>query len=68
MPLIKLRSSSIIDSVHLGGQPSASNTSSQITTTQMVQTELSNLVDGSTALLQTLNELSQSSGTDTNQA
>ena len=68
MPLIKLRSSSIIDSVHLGGTPSASDASSQIATTQMVQTEISNLVDGSTELLNTLNELSQSLGTDTNQA
>jgi len=67
MPLIKLRSSSIIDSVHLGGEPSASGVSSQIATTQMVNQEISNLIDSSPELLNTLGELSKSLGTDTNQ-
>ena len=68
MPLIKLRSSSIIDSVHLGGTPTASDASSEIATTQMVQQELSNLVDSAPELLNTLSELAGSLGTDTNQA
>jgi hypothetical protein len=67
MPLIKLRSSSIIDSVHLGGIPLASDSSSQIATTEMVNQEISNLVDSSPELLNTLGELSESLGTDTNQ-
>jgi len=67
MPLIKLRSSSIIDSVHLGGVPSATIASSQIATTTMVQQEISNLVNGAPVLINTLSELAQSLGTDTNQ-
>ena len=67
MPLIKLRSSSIIESVHLGGTPMASE-STNIATTQYVQQEINNLVGTAPDLLNTLSELSQSLGTDTNQA
>ena len=67
MPLIKLRSSSIIESVHLGGTPTASE-STNIATTQYVQQEINNLVGTAPDLLNTLGELSQSLGTDTNQA
>lgn len=68
MPLIKLRSSSIIESVHLGGTPTASNISSQIATTSYVQQEVGKLIDGAPELLDTLEKLSTSLGTDSNQA
>lgn len=68
MPLIKLRSSSLTDSVNLRGQPTASGQYSEIATTQMVTQEISNLIDSAPALLNTLGELAQSLGTDTNQA
>lgn len=68
MPLIKLKSSSIIDSVHLGGVPTASNSSSEIATTAFVQQEVSNLVNGAPELLNTLSELASSLGTDTNKS
>ncbi len=68
MPLIKLKSSSITDSVNLRGQPTASSQYSEIATTQMVNQEISNLVDSAPELLNTLGELAQSLGTDTNQA
>lgn len=67
MPLIRLRSSSIIESVHLGGTPTASE-SPNIATTQMVQQEVSNLIGTAPELLNTLGELAKSLGTDTNQA
>ncbi len=68
MPLIKLKSSSITDSVNLRGQPTSSSQNSGIATTQMVNQEVANLVDSSTDLLNTLGELARSLGTDTNQA
>jgi hypothetical protein len=68
MPLIKLRSSSITESVNLRGQPTASNQNSGIATTYMVTQEVSNLVDSAPELLNTLGELARSLGTDQNQA
>ena len=68
MPLIKLKSSSITDSVNLRGSPTASSPYSEIATTQYVNQEVSNLVDSAPELLNTLGELAQSLGTDTNQA
>lgn len=68
MPLIKLRSSSITDSVNLRGSPTASDQNSEIATTQLVNQEISNLVNSSPELLNTLGELAQSLGTDANQA
>jgi hypothetical protein len=68
MPLIKLKSSSITESVNLRGVPTASGQFSEIATTQMVNQEVANLVDSSPDLLNTLGELAQSLGTDTNQA
>lgn len=68
MPLIKLRSSSITESVNLRGQPTASDLNSEIATTQLVTQEISNLVDASPELLNTLGELARSLGSDTNQA
>lgn len=60
MPLIKLKSSSIIDSVNLRGLPTASNPASGIATTQMVNQEISNLISGAPELLNTLGELANS--------
>ena len=68
MPLIKLKSSSITESVNLRGQPTASDPYSGIATTQLVTQEVSNLVNSSPELLNTLGELAKSLGTDTNQA
>jgi hypothetical protein len=68
MPLIKLKSSSITDSVNLRGQPTASDQFSEIATTRLVTQEVSNLVGSSQELLNTLAELAKSLGTDTNQA
>lgn len=68
MPLIKLKSSSITDSVHLRGVPTASSQHSEIATTQMVTQEISNVIGAAPELLNTLNELATSLGTDTNQA
>lgn len=67
MPMIKLRSSSIIGSVDLRGKPTA-DTSSNIATTQMVQQEISGLVDSAPELLNTLSELAASISTDENKA
>lgn len=67
MPMIKLRSSSIIGSVDLRGKPTA-ETSSNIATTQMVQQEISSLVDSAPELLNTLSELAASISTDENKA
>ncbi len=63
MPLIKLKSSSIMDSVSLRGVPTT-NDSSNIATTQMVQQEISSLVDSAPELLNTLSELAASISTD----
>lgn len=60
MPLIKLKTSSIMDSVNLRGQPTASNLNTGIATTQIVQQEINNLVNGAPELLNTLSELSNS--------
>ena len=66
MPLIKLRSSSLTDSVDLRGAPTTSSQFSEIATTQMVTQEISNLVDAAPELLNTLGEIARSLGTDTN--
>jgi hypothetical protein len=68
MPLIKLKSSSITESVSLRGQPTASDQYSEIATTQYVNQEVSNLIGSAPELLNTLGELAKSLGTDTNQA
>jgi hypothetical protein len=67
MPLIKLKSSSIVDSVNLRGQPTTSDPLSGIATTQMVNQEISNLISGAPELLNTLGELANAldSGSDT---
>lgn len=67
MPLIKLKSSSIVDSVNLRGQPTTTNPLSGIATTQMVNQEISNLISGAPELLNTLGELANAldSGSDT---
>jgi hypothetical protein len=67
MPLIKLKSSSIVDSVNLRGQPTTSDPLSGIATTQMVNQEISNLISGAPELLNTLGELTNAlnSGSDT---
>jgi len=67
MPLIRLRSSSIIESVHLGGTPTASNPSTQIATVQQVNQAISDLVGTAPEVLNTLAELASSLGTDGNQ-
>lgn len=67
MPLIKLRSSSIIGSVDLRGQPTAES-SSNIATTQLVQQEISSLVNSAPEMLNTLSELAASISTDENKA
>lgn len=68
MPLIKLKSSSITESVNLRGSPTSSSQNSGIATTQFVNQEVSNLVDSAPELLNTLGEIARSLGTDTNQA
>jgi hypothetical protein len=67
MPLIKLKASSIVDSVNLRGQPTTSDPLSGIATTQMVNQEISNLISGAPELLNTLGELANAldSGSDT---
>jgi hypothetical protein len=68
MPLIKLKSSSITESVNLRGVPTTSSQYSEIATTQFVTQEVSNLVDSSPELLNTLGEIARSLGADQNQA
>lgn len=68
MPLIKLKSSSITDSVNLRGVPTASSHHSEIATTQMVTQEISNVIGAAPELLNTLSELASSLGTDINEA
>lgn len=68
MPLIKLRSSSLTDSVDLRGQPTTSSQYSEIATTEFVTQEVANLVDSAPELLNTLGEIARSLGIDTNQA
>ena len=67
MPLIKLKSSSITESVNLRGLPTASGQYSEIATTNLVNQEVANLVGTAPELLNTLAELAQSLGTDSNQ-
>ena len=67
MPLIKLKSSSITESVNLRGLPTASGQHSEIATTNLVNQEVANLVGTAPELLNTLAELAQSLGTDSNQ-
>jgi hypothetical protein len=66
MPLIKLKSSSIAESVNLRGIPTTSSDYSEIATTRLVRQEISNLIGSSPELLNTLGELANSLGTDTN--
>ena len=66
MPLIKMRSSSLIDSIDLHGAPTSSSQCSEIATTKMVTQEVANLVGSAPELLNTLAELAQSLGTDKN--
>jgi hypothetical protein len=68
MPLIKLKSSSITESVNLRGLPTTSSQYSEIATTQLVTQEINNLISSAPELLNTLGELAQSLGTDINQA
>ena len=68
MPLIKLKSSSITESVNLRGLPTTSSQYSEIATTQLVNQEIDNLINSAPELLNTLGELAQSLGTDINQA
>ena len=67
MPLIKLKTSSIMDSVNLRGRPTASDPNSGIATTQMVQQEINNLVNGAPELLNTLGEIANSLSSSDNQ-
>ncbi len=71
MPLIKARSSSIMDSVDLRGQPTSETAAqtvnnNQLASTAYVRTALANLIDSSPELLDTLNELAQAIGNDEN--
>ena len=68
MPLIKLKSSSMTESVNLRGQPTASGQYSEIATTQLVTQEIDNLIGSAPELLNTLGELATSLGIDINQA
>lgn len=65
MPLIKLKSSSLVNSIDLKGIPTASDVS-DIATTQMVIQEISNLVGSAPEFLNTLAELAASISTDGN--
>lgn len=72
MPMIKIRSSSIIGSVDLHGVPtaptaSASTQDSQIASTQFVEQAISELVDSAPSILNTLAELTSSISNDGNQ-
>ncbi len=69
MPLIKARSSSIMDSVDLRGQPTAETAAqtvntNQIASTAFVRTAIAELIDSSPELLNTLNELAAAIGDD----
>ena len=71
MPLIKARSSSIMDSVDLRGQPSAptadqTTNTNQLASTSFVRTAIAELIDSSPALLDTLAELAAAIGNDEN--
>ena len=69
MPLIKARSSSIIESVDLRGQPTAptaeqTTNTNQLASTAFVRTAIADLIDSSPELLNTLNELAAALGND----
>ena len=69
MPLIKIRSSSLVNSVDLRGTPTAATAaagtaSTQIASTGFVGTEIDNLVNAAPALLNTLDELAAAIGDD----
>ena len=71
MPLIKARSSSIMESVDLRGQPTAETAAQTVNTNQLastafVRTAIADLIDSSPALLNTLNELAAAIGNDEN--
>lgn len=72
MPMIKIRSSSIIGSIELHGVPtaptaSASTLDSQVATTQFVEQAISELVDSAPSILNTLAELTASISNDDKQ-
>jgi len=72
MPMIKIRSSSIIGSVDLQGVPTAPTApadmqGSQIATTQFVEQAIGELVDSAPSILNTLAELAASISNDDNQ-
>lgn len=69
MPMIKIRSSSIIGSVDLHGVPTAPTApadtqNSQVATTQFVEQAISELVDSAPSILNTLAELAASISKD----
>jgi len=66
MPLIKIRSSSLNDSIDFRGVPTASEWS-QISTAGYVREQVSSLVGSSPELLNTLAELAKSISPDSNQ-
>ena len=67
--MIRIRSSSIQDSVHLGGAPTSDNVSENtIATTQYVDTAISDLINSAPEVLNTLSELSASISNDENQS
>jgi len=67
MPMIRIRSSSIQNSVHLGGTPTASDLT-QIATTAYVSNAISELVNSAPEVLDTLAEIATSISNDTNQS
>jgi hypothetical protein len=72
MPMIKIRSSSIIGSVDLQGVPTAPTApadmqDSQIASTQFVDQAIGELVDSAPSILNTLAELAASISNDDNQ-
>jgi hypothetical protein len=71
MPLIKARSSSIMDNVDLRGQPTAETAAQSVNTNQLastsyVRTAVADLVASAPGLLDTLNELAAAIGNDEN--
>ncbi len=69
MPLIKARSSSIMESVDLRGQPTAetanqATNTNQLASTAFVRTAIADLIDSSPELLNTLNELAAAISND----
>jgi hypothetical protein len=71
MPIIKARSSSIIDSVDLRGQPTAATAAAGTSTTQIASTgfvrqAVADLIASAPSVLDTLNELAAALGNDAN--